>query len=306
MAYLGCPLGIGCVLLTKDDRVVLMERSGHTEEAAGLIDTPGGHPEPSRVKYIRPLLHGYDDSIALKSGDAFDVADDIDDDDGSADAANSDARHELFESMADECVEEVGVPRKSLGEIVLLGFTRNYSTGHRVSAAFLSEFEFESMMMNAFLKTHQISQNGIILNLFAPQLLRKRRIRCMLAVSCNLTASEIAERYEGGIAEAYESSKLVFAKKDDILRDAKPELDRMYAEARKKQGLKHAYMLSGISMRRIPITIESQVVGKGMAGHRSRPDSDGETVSASRVAPAGSAVMLLWAHRERVLSQQRQ
>lgn len=45
-ALLAQPLGVGAVLLTSDGQVVMLRRSQRVAEAAGLLDIPGGHPEP--------------------------------------------------------------------------------------------------------------------------------------------------------------------------------------------------------------------------------------------------------------------
>uniref|UniRef100_A0A8C4X1M8 Nudix hydrolase 22 n=1 Tax=Eptatretus burgeri TaxID=7764 RepID=A0A8C4X1M8_EPTBU len=45
-AYLADPLGVGAVLCARDDRLVLLRRSHSVAEAPGLLDVPGGHPEP--------------------------------------------------------------------------------------------------------------------------------------------------------------------------------------------------------------------------------------------------------------------
>jgi len=41
-----CFKGVGCVLLTSDNQIVLLKRSGECAEAPLLYDVPGGHPEP--------------------------------------------------------------------------------------------------------------------------------------------------------------------------------------------------------------------------------------------------------------------
>lgn len=48
-AFLSQPLGVGAVLATVDGDVVLLRRSQKVAEAAGLLDIPGGHPEPKMV-----------------------------------------------------------------------------------------------------------------------------------------------------------------------------------------------------------------------------------------------------------------
>ena len=45
-ALLAQPLGVGGVLCTLDGKVVLIRRSQRVAEAGGLLDIPGGHPEP--------------------------------------------------------------------------------------------------------------------------------------------------------------------------------------------------------------------------------------------------------------------
>lgn len=46
LALLAQPLGVGAVLCTDDCQVVLIRRSQKVAEAGGLLDIPGGHPEP--------------------------------------------------------------------------------------------------------------------------------------------------------------------------------------------------------------------------------------------------------------------
>lgn len=46
LALLAQPLGVGAVLCTSDSQVVLIRRSQKVAEAGGLLDIPGGHPEP--------------------------------------------------------------------------------------------------------------------------------------------------------------------------------------------------------------------------------------------------------------------
>lgn len=49
-AYLADPLGVGAALATADDFLVFLRRSRQVAEAPGLVDVPGGHPEP-QVRY---------------------------------------------------------------------------------------------------------------------------------------------------------------------------------------------------------------------------------------------------------------
>ena len=45
-AYLADPLGVGATLATADNFLVFLRRSRQVAEAPGLVDVPGGHPEP--------------------------------------------------------------------------------------------------------------------------------------------------------------------------------------------------------------------------------------------------------------------
>ena len=72
-AYMSDALGVGALLMTVDGKVVIIKRSQHCGEAAGLWDIPGGHPEPQvsffqsfikfiandkkKAWYLYPLLH---------------------------------------------------------------------------------------------------------------------------------------------------------------------------------------------------------------------------------------------------------
>ncbi|XP_069750038.1 uridine diphosphate glucose pyrophosphatase NUDT22 [Narcine bancroftii] len=61
-AYLAEPLGVGAMVLTADRCFVFLRRSEEVAEAAGLVDIPGGHPEPKvnipLENLNRPVLLG--------------------------------------------------------------------------------------------------------------------------------------------------------------------------------------------------------------------------------------------------------
>ncbi|XP_063801022.1 uridine diphosphate glucose pyrophosphatase NUDT22 isoform X2 [Pseudophryne corroboree] len=54
-AYLAHPLGVGAALQCKDGCFVLLRRSHRVGEAAGLLDVPGGHPEPKAEERERDM-----------------------------------------------------------------------------------------------------------------------------------------------------------------------------------------------------------------------------------------------------------
>ncbi|CAH1262742.1 NUDT22 [Branchiostoma lanceolatum] len=51
-AYLSQPVGVGAVVITSDEQVVLMRRSSWVSEGSGLLDCPGGHAEPKEVAKV--------------------------------------------------------------------------------------------------------------------------------------------------------------------------------------------------------------------------------------------------------------
>lgn len=63
LALLAQPLGVGAVLCTDDGQVVLIRRSQRVAEAGGLLDIPGGHPEPkvrrNKVNEMSLTCHQY-------------------------------------------------------------------------------------------------------------------------------------------------------------------------------------------------------------------------------------------------------
>ncbi|CDQ99585.1 unnamed protein product [Oncorhynchus mykiss] len=116
LALLAQPLGVGGVLCTADRQVVLIRRSQQVAEARGLLDIPGGHPEPKAV------FEGLDeeDRIRVEMLQWREEA----------------VVRELFSSVCAEIRDEVNVPLCSLGEPVLMGIALNHTSAGRPSAEF--------------------------------------------------------------------------------------------------------------------------------------------------------------------------
>ncbi|KAL4622991.1 nucleoside diphosphate-linked moiety X motif 22 [Arapaima gigas] len=112
-AFLAQPLGVGAVLQTLDDQVVFLRRSQKVAEASGLLDIPGGHPEPKAV-----CGSVSEENIQLEQLPEQAVV------------------RELFSSVQTEIRDEVNVPLSALGEPVLMGVAVNHTSAGRPSAEF--------------------------------------------------------------------------------------------------------------------------------------------------------------------------
>ncbi|XP_026213518.1 uridine diphosphate glucose pyrophosphatase NUDT22 [Anabas testudineus] len=119
LALLSQPLGVGAVLCTDDGQVVLIRRSQRVAEAGGLLDIPGGHPEPKVV--CESLGHEVCEeqiSVVMMQQKPEAVV------------------SELFSSVCAEIRDEVNVPLSSLGKPVLMGIALNHTSAGRPSAEF--------------------------------------------------------------------------------------------------------------------------------------------------------------------------
>ncbi|XP_029368193.1 uridine diphosphate glucose pyrophosphatase NUDT22 [Echeneis naucrates] len=110
LAFLAQPLGVGAILCTDNGQVVLIRRSQSVAEAGGLLDIPGGHPEPKAVCEDISMVMMQQRREAVVS--------------------------ELFKSVCAEIRDEVNVPLSCLGEPVLMGVALNHTSAGRPSAEF--------------------------------------------------------------------------------------------------------------------------------------------------------------------------
>ncbi|KAM9741758.1 uridine diphosphate glucose pyrophosphatase NUDT22 isoform 1-T1 [Menidia menidia] len=119
LALLAQPLGVGAVLCTQDAQVVFIRRSQKVAEAGGLLDIPGGHPEPKVVcESLGQSVKEDQISVVMMQQ--------------RPDAVVS----ELFCSVCAEIRDEVNVPMSALGEPVLMGVALNHTSAGRPSAEF--------------------------------------------------------------------------------------------------------------------------------------------------------------------------
>uniref|UniRef100_A0A8C2W1I2 Nudix hydrolase 22 n=1 Tax=Chinchilla lanigera TaxID=34839 RepID=A0A8C2W1I2_CHILA len=109
-AYLADPLGVGAILVTANNFLVFLRRSWQVAEAPGLVDVPGGHPEPQ----------------ALCPGD----------NPQHKDLPGELVVRELFSSILQEICDEVNLPLHTLSQPLLLGIAGNETSAGRASAEF--------------------------------------------------------------------------------------------------------------------------------------------------------------------------
>ncbi|XP_068614465.1 uridine diphosphate glucose pyrophosphatase NUDT22-like [Brachionichthys hirsutus] len=117
LALLAQPLGVGAILRTDDSQVVFIRRSQRVAEAGGLLDIPGGHPEPKLVceRLGRAVR---EEQITVDMMQQRPVV------------------SELFASVCSEIRDEVNIPLSALREPVLMGVALNHTSAGRPSAEF--------------------------------------------------------------------------------------------------------------------------------------------------------------------------
>eukprot|EP00794_Sanderia_malayensis_P019820 gene19820-21759_t len=107
-------LGVGAIVVTIDDYLVLVKRSQEVAEEKGMTDFPGGHSEPSEMAK----------KIGVQKIDLEKTAD-------------KDVVYEMFHSMIREVRDEINIPETSLKWPLLLGLLRNCTNGGKPHASFL-------------------------------------------------------------------------------------------------------------------------------------------------------------------------
>ncbi|XP_042531844.1 uridine diphosphate glucose pyrophosphatase NUDT22 [Dipodomys merriami] len=123
-AYLADPLGVGAALATTDDFLVFLRRSGQVAEAPGLVDVPGGHPEP------QVLCPGDAPQHKTLPGELV--------------------VRELFSSVLQEICDEVNLPLLTLSQPLLLGIARNETSAGRASAEFYVQCSLTSEEVRSY------------------------------------------------------------------------------------------------------------------------------------------------------------
>lgn len=122
-AYLSMAIGVGILLMTCDDCLVVTRRASWTGEYPGMLDRPGGHPEPDLVLTpegkLKPDLQGH-----LGVNDAV--------------------MDEIWNSVIQEVEDELGINKGKLEDVRFLGLTANISHGGRPSLEFFARLNMKS------------------------------------------------------------------------------------------------------------------------------------------------------------------
>ncbi|XP_055080848.1 uridine diphosphate glucose pyrophosphatase NUDT22 [Periophthalmus magnuspinnatus] len=117
LSLLAQPLGVGAILCTVDEQIVFIRRSQRVAEAGGLLDIPGGHPEPKAVCENLGLKICEEKISLVMLGPVAVVT-------------------ELFSSVCAEIRDEINIPLNFLGEPLLIGIALNHTSAGRPSAEF--------------------------------------------------------------------------------------------------------------------------------------------------------------------------
>ncbi|XP_071833724.1 uridine diphosphate glucose pyrophosphatase NUDT22-like [Apostichopus japonicus] len=113
-AFMSDALGVGNFTETSDGYVVFIRRSQRVGEAQGLLDFPGGHPEPAEI----PGGSSQADLINIPS------------------LSPNDVLVEFYESTLREIRDEINIPLNLLSEPRLMGVAANHVSSKRPSAEF--------------------------------------------------------------------------------------------------------------------------------------------------------------------------
>ncbi|XP_029637932.1 uridine diphosphate glucose pyrophosphatase NUDT22 [Octopus sinensis] len=112
-ACMSDPLGVGSLLLTSDQRIILLKRSQNCAEAPGLWDIPGGHAEPQELV----------GSVTMEKIDVESMS-------------PAAVVKELYNSVVREIRDEVNIPEDTLLEPELMGVASNLTSAGRPSLEF--------------------------------------------------------------------------------------------------------------------------------------------------------------------------
>lgn len=111
-------IGVGCWLITSDEKVVLVETASWKGEQGCKVDRPGGHAEPEESLKLLPQTERKVSNITKEL-----------------------VRRELFECIQKEVRDEINLPLEIQSKPELLGIVINTEKGGRLGLEFLIEVE---------------------------------------------------------------------------------------------------------------------------------------------------------------------
>ena len=111
-------IGVGCWVITTDNKVVFVENADWKGEQACKVDRPGGHAEPGEC---------------VKDGEDVN------------NISNNDVRRELFDCIQRELRDEVNIKMEYQKTPELLGIVYNHACGGRLSLDFLIKCDVDSV-----------------------------------------------------------------------------------------------------------------------------------------------------------------
>lgn len=121
--YLADAMGVGALVLTLDNKVILLRRSHHVAEAPGDWDVPGGHAEPEMLPLVGKKCV---EEIHPDQMPEHQVV------------------HEMFDSIIREIVDEVNIPVDRLSDPRIMGVAGNNLSAGRASVEFLVRCSLKS------------------------------------------------------------------------------------------------------------------------------------------------------------------
>ncbi|OQS06261.1 hypothetical protein THRCLA_01686 [Thraustotheca clavata] len=128
MKYLSRKVGVAAALVTKDNNFVLIQRSNAVGVYANLVDVPGGHPEPEKLRLHHDIKWAASEEL------------------------NAECVSELFKSIVEEVEEEINIPRARLQSPLLLGVTLQ-APGETPSYAFLIRSDVSTLEVETYYRT---------------------------------------------------------------------------------------------------------------------------------------------------------
>lgn len=132
--------GVSAAVCTSDDKILLIRRSKAVAEGQGLLDVPGGHPEPADLglDFPHPPSSSLSNKIESEITASSPTTSSIQASAAPLTPSQEAIVNEIFNSAAQEVADEINIPMTKLGgPIRLLGTVRQRNSAGCPSMAFL-------------------------------------------------------------------------------------------------------------------------------------------------------------------------